>query len=113
MMKMRKQTIFVDRTMKAVLFCGFSLALLAPARGADAQAGNRLAQTTCAACHIVGPNQRQEIAEAPPFAVIARQFATNPDGLVMNLIGPHARMNFGLGQSDAENVAAYIATLAK
>jgi len=107
------KAIFVDTTMRTILFCGLSLALLASARGADVQAGNRLAQLTCAACHIVAPNQRQEIAEAPPFEMIARQFATDPDGLVMNLMGPHARMNFGLGRSDAENVAAYIATLAK
>jgi len=112
-MEMLKKTIFVDRMMETILFCGLSLALLASARGADVQAGNRLAQLTCAACHIVGPNQRQEIAEAPPFAMIARQFAADPDGLVMNLMGPHARMNFGLGRSDAENVAAYIGTLAK
>jgi mono/diheme cytochrome c family protein len=110
---MMKRTIFVDRTTRTILFCGLSQALLASAQGADAQAGNRLAQLTCAACHDVGPNQREEIAEAPPFAMIARQFAADPDGLVMNLMGPHARMNFGLGRSDAENVAAYIATLAK
>jgi len=96
-----------------ILFCLLCLAPGGAAQAADAQAGNRLAQLRCAACHIVAPNQRGEIAEAPPFETIARKFVTAPDALVMNLMGPHAKMNFGLRQSDAEDVAAYIGTLTK
>jgi hypothetical protein len=72
-----------------------------------------LAQLRCAACHIVAPSQRQEIADAPPFEVIARKYGANADMLVMNLMGPHAKMNFGLRVTEAEDMAAYIVTLAR
>jgi hypothetical protein len=81
------------------------------ASGSDAEAGRRLAQLRCSPCHIVAPNQRQEIADAPPFEVIARKFGSNSDMLVLNLMGPHAKMNFSLRRSDAEDIAAYIGTL--
>lgn len=81
--------------------------------GAEAEAGRQLAQLRCSPCHIVAPNQRQEIADAPPFEVIGRKFGFNSDLLVMNLMGPHAKMNFSLRRSDADNIAAYIATLAR
>ena len=99
--------------MRTILLCLLSFALVAPAHSADASAGSRLAQLRCAACHIVATNQRQEIAEAPPFETIARKFAADPDALVLNLMGPHSKMNFGLTRSDAEDVAIYIRSLAK
>jgi mono/diheme cytochrome c family protein len=101
--------------MKALLICSAAaLPLTASvAFGADAEAGQRLAQLRCAACHVVGQNQRREIAEAPPFVVIGRKFGFDSDALVFALIGPHAKMNFGLTQPEATDVAAYIATLAR
>jgi hypothetical protein len=36
----------------------------------------------------------------------------DPDALVFALVGPHAKMNFSLRRPEAEDVAAYIATLA-
>jgi mono/diheme cytochrome c family protein len=81
--------------------------------GGDAQQGKRLAQIRCAVCHIVEPNQRDEIADAPPFAVIGSKFGFNPDALVFALVGPHAKMNFSLRRPEAEDVAAYIGTLAR
>lgn len=98
---------------QAMLCCALSLAVVASAHAADVQAGDQLARLRCIACHIVAPNQGQEVAEAPPFETIARKFAADPDALVLNLMGPHAKMNFGLSRSDAENVAAYIRTLAR
>ena len=59
------------------------------------------------------PDWRDEILKEFSPGVCPIFVAADPDGLVMNLMGPHARMNFGLGRSDAENVAAYIGTLAK
>jgi mono/diheme cytochrome c family protein len=81
--------------------------------GGDAQQGKRLAQIRCAVCHIVEPNQRDEIADAPPFMVIGTKFGFDPDALVFALVGPHAKMNFSLRRPEAEDVAAYIGTLAK
>ena len=78
----------------------------------DAQKGKYLAQIRCAVCHIVEPNQRQEIADAPPFMAIGSKWGFDPDALVFALVGPHEKMNFGLRRPEAEDVAAYIATLA-
>jgi mono/diheme cytochrome c family protein len=93
---------------KTMLVLWSSWALIATAQGGDAQAGQRLAQSRCIVCHVVGPNRLRELADAPPFPVIARKFANDPDMLVMNLMGPHAKMNFGLSRTDAENIAAFI-----
>jgi mono/diheme cytochrome c family protein len=79
---------------------------------ADQEAGQRLAQQRCAACHTVGTNPRQEIvADAPPFEVIGRKFGFDADALVMNLMGPHRKMNFSLRRTEADDIAAYIGTL--
>jgi mono/diheme cytochrome c family protein len=83
------------------------------AYGGDAERGKRVAQTVCAACHIVAPNQRDEIADAPPFAVIGSRFGFDPDMIVFALVGPHQKMNFGLRRPEADDVAAYIATLGR
>lgn len=98
----------------ATLLCCLGLPLIsASAFGGEAETGRRLAQLRCSPCHIVSPSQRLEIADAPPFEVIGRKFGFNLDMLVLNLMGPHAKMNFSLRRSDAENVAAYIGTLAR
>jgi mono/diheme cytochrome c family protein len=88
-------------------------AVVSSACAGDAEAGRRLAQLRCVACHVVDQNQRNEIADAPPFAAIGRKFDFNYDSLVLALAGPHAKMNFSLRKSDADDVAAYIATLAR
>jgi mono/diheme cytochrome c family protein len=82
------------------------------AHGGDAQRGKRLAEIRCAVCHIVEPNQRDEVADAPPFMAIGAKFGFSPDDLVFALVGPHAKMNFSLNRPEAEDVAAYISTLA-
>ena len=92
---------------------GLFIAAATGALGADADAGRRLAQLRCVACHIVGQNRGDEIADAPPFAVIGRKFGFNYDSLVIALMGPHAKMNFSLGRRDADDIAAYIITLAR
>jgi mono/diheme cytochrome c family protein len=97
-----------------ILLCCLALPLIsASAFGADAAAGRRLAQMRCSPCHIVAPNQRQEVADAPPFEAIGRKFGFNSDILVLNLMGPHAKMNFSLRRPDAEDIAAYVGTLAR
>jgi cytochrome c len=102
--------------MKALAICcaaSLYVIVASSARGADADAGRRLAQLRCAACHIVGQSERAEVADAPPFPIIGRKFGFNYDSLVFALMGPHAKMNFGLSTPEAVDVAAYITTLAR
>jgi len=93
------------------------VALMVPtvhAGAADVGNGERIAQSRCAACHIVvAPNQQREVADAPPFEAIARKFDFNPDMLVFHLLEPHPKMNFALTRREADDVAAYMSTLAK
>jgi mono/diheme cytochrome c family protein len=98
-----------------VVCCAASVSLVVSAAlGADAEAGRRLAEIRCAACHIVAPSPRDEVvADAPPSVVIGRKFGFNSDALVFALVGPHAKMNFGLSRPEANDVAAYIGTLAR
>jgi mono/diheme cytochrome c family protein len=88
--------------------------LIAPTvHAADADNGKRLAQTRCVPCHVVVPDQRREVADAPPFDVIARKLGVEPDVLAFHLLHPHPRMNVPLTQREAEDIAAYIGTLAR
>jgi len=80
---------------------------------ADADNGKRLAETRCVTCHIVAPSERRDVTDAPPFEAIARKFASNPDTLAFSIIDPHPRMNVTLTRREAQDVAAYINTLAK
>lgn len=100
--------------MKAFAICCAGLyVIVAPAYGADVGAGQRLAQLRCAACHIVERSSRDEVADAPPFVAIGQKFDFNYDSLVLALLGPHRKMNFSLTKRDADDVAAYIAALAR
>jgi mono/diheme cytochrome c family protein len=99
--------------MKLLGSCVALCLLASDACGGDANAGRRLAQLRCAVCHIVDQSQRNEIADAPPFAMIGRKFDFNSDSLIVALMGPHAKMNFSLRGRDADDIAAYIVTLAR
>ena len=83
------------------------------AMAADANNGRDIAQRQCAACHIVEPYQRREVAIAPPFDVIGRNSGFDADTLAYALLAPHPKMNFALSQREAIDVAAYISTLAR
>jgi mono/diheme cytochrome c family protein len=83
------------------------------ARAADASRGRQVAEQRCAGCHIVAPNQRNEVAEAPPFETIARKFSSRGDALAFSLLGPHPKMNFSPTRREADDVAAYLRTLVK
>lgn len=80
---------------------------------ADAESGKRIAELRCSPCHIVVPHQREELANAPPFESIARKFGFNAEMLAYSILEPHPRMNVTLTRREADDVAAYIATLAK
>ena len=90
----------------AILFASAALA-------ADDDHGRRLAQARCVPCHAVTPERSREVADAPPFETIARKFALNPDMLAFSLLDPHPRMNVALTRREAQDIAAYINTLAK
>ena len=81
------------------------------AEAGDANVGLRLAQSHCAACHVVGRWQGDVLADAPPFPVIARKFPAAD--LTIALRGPHPKMNFRPSQSEASDIAEYIRSLAE
>jgi cytochrome c len=83
------------------------------ALAADADNGRRLAEMRCVTCHVVAPNQRRDVTDAPPFEIIARKFANSPETLAFSLLDPHPRMNVMLTRREAQDVAAYINTLVK
>jgi cytochrome c len=81
------------------------------ARAADAGRGQRLAESQCASCHSVAPPGRREVADAPPFAVIARKYGFDAGAIAQAISGPHPKMNFSPQADEAADIAAYIATL--
>jgi cytochrome c len=87
--------------------------MTAVALAGDVDRGRHIAQDRCAACHIVGPGSRGIVADSPPFEVIGRKYGFNEDNLVSALVSPHAKMNFAVRGRDAEDIAAYIARLAR
>ena len=80
---------------------------------ADADAGKRLAQQHCSPCHVVEPGSRRELANSPPLETIARKFGSAPESIALAILSPHPRMNLTPSRRDAQDIAAYIATLAK
>lgn len=101
--------------MQPLRYCSLLAAMLAAsgALAADADNGKRLAETRCVICHIVSPSERRVVTDAPPFEAIARKYASNPDTLAFSIMNPHPRMNVTLTRREAQDVAAYINTLAK
>jgi mono/diheme cytochrome c family protein len=79
---------------------------------ADADNGRRLATARCVSCHG-HPGQSHDVAQATPFEVIARKFTPTPQALAFWILDPHPRMNLTLTRREAEDIAAYINTLAK
>ena len=100
---------FVCRTAIAFAWVAWASSAFA----ADAGNGKRLAEAQCAACHTIAPQLRDEVADAPPFIVIGRKYGSDPDALAQAILGPHPRMNFSPQRTEADDIAAYIATLAK
>jgi mono/diheme cytochrome c family protein len=94
----------------ALCLVGFAAQTATPA---DADAGKRFAQQHCSPCHRVEPNQRQQLANSPPFETIAQKYGNAPEGIAFAVLAPHPRMNMTVSRRDAEDIAAYLATLAK
>ena len=97
-----------------IALIGFAAVCTATAADAgDADAGRALAQSRCAPCHVTGPWRGDVFADAPPFEAIARRFGGDPTALIVALRGPHQKMNFRPSQREAEDIAAYISSLAR
>ncbi len=112
----REQTSMKPITVLALSALSLAgLLLTATSAGAaDIEAGRRLAQQRCAACHIVTGSPRNDlVADAPPFLVIGRKYGFDAEAIALNLVGPHAKMNFALSRPEANDVAAYIQSLAR
>jgi mono/diheme cytochrome c family protein len=89
------------------------MAWASSAIAADASNGRSLAEAQCAACHTIAAPLRDEVADAPPFVVIGRKYGFDPDALARAIAEPHPRMNFSPNRAEADDIAGYIATLAK
>src|SRR5262252_1725838 len=84
------------------------------ANAADADHGRTLARRWCATCHVVAANQQRPTGEAPPFAVIAKRTDFEATRLTNFLLDPHPKMpNMSLTRTEAADLVAYIATLAR
>ena len=97
---------------------GFSLAscfsnvAAAGTVSADPSHGATLARQWCASCNVVTPDQVGTIAEAPPFATIARRPDFDVGKLALFLLDPHPKMpDMALTRAEAADLSAYIATL--
>ena len=90
---------------------------ITPAFGAgpDPDNGQRLAHRWCEACHVVvvSATQRHSTTDqAPPFASIAKTLGFDAAKIALFLLDPHPKMpDMGLSRKEAEDLAAYIATL--
>jgi cytochrome c len=109
---------FASRTpIKSFAFAlAFGATIVAmPGAAADdgVQRGRQLAQARCASCHMIAPQHREELADAPPFDVIARKANFDSNQLINLLTSPHHKMNFALSPSEAADIAAYMHTLAR
>src|SRR5262245_3352706 len=85
-----------------------------PVSAADPAHGEELARRWCASCHVVAPDQRQASTDAPPFSSVARNPNFSADRLAFFLLDPHPKMpNMSLTRTEATDLAAYIASLAR
>jgi mono/diheme cytochrome c family protein len=83
-----------------------------PAGAADAAKGGEIAKRWCTACHLVSADQERAPTVAPPFGTIAKRPGFDVRQLQQSLQAPHPQMPArGLSREEAEDIAAYIATL--
>jgi hypothetical protein len=110
-----QRKLLTEVFMQPLRYCSLPAAMLAAsgALAADADSGKRLAEMRCVPCHILSPSERRVVTDAQPFEAIARKYASNPDSLAFSIMNPHSRMNVTLRPREAQDVAAYVNTLAK
>jgi len=106
----RKTEVDDVRVLVSILAFAASCGIMA-AQAGELEAGQKLAQNRCAACHVVGNWRGDVVAVAPPFEAIARKYPTGTEDLVIAMLGPHPRMNFRPTESEARAIALYMRSL--
>ena len=108
----------VATSARRYISCGLivtAVLAITPAFGADPENGQRLAHRWCEACHVVvvsAAQRRSTTDQAPPFASIAKTPGFDAAKIALFLLDPHPKMpDMGLSRKEAEDLAAYIATL--
>ncbi|MSO75242.1 MAG: cytochrome c [Alphaproteobacteria bacterium] len=89
-------------------------AVAAPAEAADAKAGQKLAATWCASCHVIGRDGQGAATDAAPtFVLIANRPITSEERLQAFLADPHKAAMKGvvLPRFEIADLAAYIVSL--
>jgi len=83
------------------------------ARAQDVDAGERIAKTWCAGCHVVDAKNRKTANDAiPSFSSIAKMSSTTSTSLEVFLSTPHGRMpDYSLSRNEIRNVSSYILSL--
>jgi mono/diheme cytochrome c family protein len=90
------------------------LPIASAAFAADAENGEKLARLWCASCHIVAPDQTIGADNAPAFSSVAKEPGFSADKVERFLMDPHPKMpDMQLGRGEADDLGAYIASLAK
>lgn len=95
------------------IMLGTSVGWAAAQEDGHAAAGQRLAETWCSSCHVVGPaSQRGTSSSAPTFVAIARMKSTTPMSLRVFLLTPRAGMpDLHLSRDEVADLAACILSL--
>lgn len=95
------------------LLAGFVVAQVCPVSALENAAnGKVLAQTWCASCHLVSPDQTKGSADVPPFASLAKRTEAELDKLSGFLAHPHPVMpDMQLTHNEIADIVAYIRTL--
>ena len=83
-----------------------------PAFAADPDHGETLVKRWCATCHLVSSDQKGATIQAPTFASVAKRPGFDAAKIAFFLLDPHPKMpNMALSRDEADDIAAYIATL--
>src|SRR5262245_27219706 len=106
----RKGSIMM-KTISLVLALGAVMLTSSAVMASSADNGRRIAQARCSMCHIPGLVRRDDLPNSPPFALIAQKY--DADMLVYAILDPHPRMNLRVTRPEAEDLAAYIHSLAR
>ena len=100
------------RTPIGSFILAFAACAIPAAFAEDADNGLRLAQRWCTSCHIISGVQKRGSDVTPSFASIAQRADFKAEKLAFFLLHPHPVMpDMSLTRKEAEDIAAYIATL--
>jgi len=98
---------------QAALAAAFLVASVGLAEAAGSpEAGSHLANQWCSGCHLVNAKQTEALADAPPFAEIAKKSDSDIAALEGFLMDPHPPMpQMSLTRQQIQDLLAYISSL--